>query len=152
MEGRRDSSSQLHNRITLLEIALAQSQAVISPVPHPLLESTYFYSSRDGTSKRLASEAKEEEGIVDGNHGTLTLLPSGQARFVGSFAGSEYLREELQEHKGRSEMTGITASGTTDDCASGEELGKLRLLLPIWETEGAGLVETYWENVNWMYV
>jgi hypothetical protein len=37
---------------------------------------------------------EEEDDTVDSAFGTLTIGTEGQARFVGSFAGSEYLRVE----------------------------------------------------------
>jgi hypothetical protein len=32
----------------------------------------------------------------------------------------------------------------------GGDVEGLRKRLPVWETEGKVLVESYWENVNWM--
>ena len=159
----------MHNRITLLEVALAQTQARISHAPHPLLESTYLFSSRETVPKKPSTNGltslEEEEDDLDGGLGTLTIMADGEARFVGSFAGSEYLREESQEPRGEMPIGLATpppsASHDSIDSVDGTrarmlalqkdgEVERLRSQLPIWETEGAGLVETYYENVNWM--
>lgn len=127
----------------------------------------------------------------------------GEAKFVGSFAGSEYLREGVE---GDDDPTGGAVDGITksevnspDDgrvgggletppssaalnwtglnqnqkremskaayadgalalhdsfvAAGGSgkyDINKLRESLPDWEIEGRALVESYWENVNWM--
>jgi hypothetical protein len=102
----------------------------------------------------------EEEDNLDGGLGTLTIMADGTARFVGSFAGSEYLREESQDRRQES-YTGLAtppASACHGNSTSDRELAlqndgdfeRLRSQLPIWETEGARLVDTYYENVNWM--
>ncbi|WWC86691.1 uncharacterized protein L201_001568 [Kwoniella dendrophila CBS 6074] len=98
-------TAELHQRISLLEVALAQSHAKTSSTAHPLLESPYLFSPRDNNSRPYPppSTIKEEQlssplfsgedDLVKGAFGTLTIGEEGQAKFVGSFAGSEYLRE-----------------------------------------------------------
>jgi hypothetical protein len=51
----------------------------------------------------------EEEDMVDGAYGTLTIGAEGEARFVGSFAGSEYLREG-EDRNGESPEEQVEAS------------------------------------------
>ena len=104
---------------------------------------------------------------------------------MGSFAGSEYLREEdegskegsssggedgpenttsprnhlatppptaanrwtmNEDDQGRIAGLGISVTGTHPMA----DLRALRARLPVWEREGMMLVESYWENVNWM--
>ena len=98
--------------------------------------------------------------------GVLTISAEGEARFVGSFAGSEYLRDDENKE------TGVNATGLatppssatapvfedTDGTALeilGFEQNEMTIeqfwqQLPDWETEGRFLVEMFWENVNWM--
>lgn len=106
----------------------------------------------------------DEDEILDGALGTLTISGEGEARFVGSFAGSEYLREGEEVHEGPVENGLVTpplsaTAGSFDIRAipfnplgivSGGDIDRLRTMLPDWEAEGKQLVETYWENVNWM--
>lgn len=171
---------KLHERISALEVALAQSQALHSTQPHPLLSSTYLYSPRDRNrlapikddaekEKEKEKEMEDEEmpegdhdDVVDSAFGTLTLGKGGQSRFVGSFAGSEYLRDTLGE--------GETGEGTATPPISaigmpmssiplaivgmkvrpGVDVEALRRELPDRDGEGASLVKNYWVNVNWM--
>nr|XP_019004911.1 transcriptional regulatory protein [Kwoniella mangroviensis CBS 8507]OCF68372.1 transcriptional regulatory protein [Kwoniella mangroviensis CBS 8507] len=98
-------TAELHQRISLLEVALAQSHAKQSSKPHPLLESPYLFSPRDSAARPYPRPSIKQEGgttsplsageddLVQGAFGTLTIGEEGQARFVGSFAGSEYLKE-----------------------------------------------------------
>ncbi|WVQ98275.1 hypothetical protein IAU59_005398 [Kwoniella sp. CBS 9459] len=94
-------TAELHQRISLLEVALAQSHSKNSSTPHPLLESPYLFSPRDSAArpyprpilKGEGSSPKVEDELVQGAFGTLTIGEEGHAKFVGSFAGSEYLRE-----------------------------------------------------------
>ena len=47
---------------------------------------------------------QEEEDIIKGGLGTLTISPEGNSRFVGSFAGSEYLGQpQRDEEEGQGE-------------------------------------------------
>ncbi|WVR09794.1 hypothetical protein IAU60_006870 [Kwoniella sp. DSM 27419] len=98
-------TAELHQRISLLEVALAQAHAKTTSTAHPLLESPYLFSPRDNTSSRPyprpnvkaepnTAGPKDEDDVVEGAFGTLTIGEEGHAKFVGSFAGSEYLREE----------------------------------------------------------
>ncbi|WVQ79861.1 hypothetical protein IAT38_001961 [Cryptococcus sp. DSM 104549] len=96
-------TAELHQRISLLEVALAQAHGKSSSTPHPLLESPYLFSPREGTSTRPYARPGGKDGndaprpgeddLLQGAFGTLTIGQEGQATFVGSFAGSEYLRE-----------------------------------------------------------
>ncbi|WVF69574.1 hypothetical protein IAT40_004352 [Kwoniella sp. CBS 6097] len=94
-------TAELHQRISLLEVALAQSHAKQSSTPHPLLESPYLFSPRDSASRPYPRPSLKEDGssptgedeLVQGAFGTLTIGEEGHAKFVGSFAGSEYLRD-----------------------------------------------------------
>ena len=127
---------------------------------------------------------EEDDMVDDGAFGTLTIGIEGEARFVGSFAGSEYLREEEDVDGGiisstdevlqtpivlatppptaRGDWTGSIRppKAAYADSAmppmppgsrgSSQEIETLRKQLPDWELEGKALVESYWENVNWM--
>lgn len=89
---------------------------------------------------------------------------------MGSFAGSEYLRAEDNGPGPEAPLgnTGLVTPPTSAIVATfnarqppgmldalglgGPKMGsdQLRNHLPRWEDEGRMLVETYWENVNWM--
>jgi hypothetical protein len=94
---------------------------------------------------------------------------------VGSFAGSEYLRDDserdgevsvdgerlqtpvlgMRTPPATAGLGGWTGIAMERDSMSGikgmsGDVEALRRLLPVWETEGKVLVESYWENVNWM--
>ncbi|WRT64573.1 uncharacterized protein IL334_001505 [Kwoniella shivajii] len=94
-------TAELHQRISILEVALAQAHAKSSSTPHPLLESPYLFSPRENNGRPYPRPSIKEEvrlpagedDLVQGAFGTLTIGEEGQAKFVGSFAGSEYLRE-----------------------------------------------------------
>ncbi|WVQ91888.1 hypothetical protein IAS59_005693 [Cryptococcus gattii] len=95
-------TAELHERISLLEVALSQSHAKTSSTPHPLLKSPYLFCPREPRSygrnnfksNGSGSGSGAEDELLQGAFGTLTIGKEGQATFVGSFAGSEYLREE----------------------------------------------------------
>ncbi|WWD21698.1 hypothetical protein CI109_106184 [Kwoniella shandongensis] len=106
-------TAELHQRISILEVALAQAHAKTTNVPHPLLESPYLFSPRDNAATHpysrpsVKQEASKvpwvgEDELLQGAFGTLTIGQEGQAKFVGSFAGSEYLRdgEESDDENG----------------------------------------------------
>lgn len=110
-----------------------------------------------------AALTADEEDNLAGGPGTLTITSEGRARFVGSFAGSEYLRQESQDRKPPSGLATPPPSTTLgsfnpDDVeragvpSAQIDVERLRAQLPVWETEGAALVDTYYENVNWMWV
>ncbi|KAK8847607.1 hypothetical protein IAR55_005466 [Kwoniella newhampshirensis] len=97
-------TAELHQRISILEVALAQAHAKSTATPHPLLESPYLFSPRENVARPYPrpgvkrekggnSAWGEEDDVLQGSFGTLTIGQEGQAKFVGSFAGSEYLRE-----------------------------------------------------------
>lgn len=122
---------------------------------------------------------EDEDDRLEGGLGTLTISAEGKARFVGSFAGSEYLREGedsegsgdgSEDEKKRLGMglatpppsasvlhiqSAAPASGLLKALTSRDEpfldIETLRHKLPDWETEGRALTESYWENVDWMY-
>ncbi|KAI9636195.1 fungal-specific transcription factor domain-containing protein, partial [Dioszegia hungarica] len=172
-------TEELHQRISTLELALAASQARHSTQPHPLLEDAYLFSPRDPARPRASAsghaEAGDEEDVVDSAFGTLTIGRSGESRFVGSFAGSEYLRTDhlpddsnsglatppptaalnssfdLRLHTAR---TGPIAPGLRiGGYADGRDVDivQLRQELPDWEKKGRELVQNCWENVSWMH-
>ncbi|OCF33828.1 transcriptional regulatory protein [Kwoniella heveanensis BCC8398] len=102
-------TAELHQRISLLEVALAQSHSKHSSTPHPLLESPYLFSPRDSVARPYPKPSPREGGssstgedeLVQGAFGTLTIGEEGHAKFVGSFAGSEYLRDgEVSDEEG----------------------------------------------------
>jgi hypothetical protein len=73
---------------------------------------------REPPAKPVVEEASVEgdggpEDIVGGGLGTLTISKEGEARFVGSFAGSEYLREEEDGAKGDQAGSGQQATDNT---------------------------------------
>lgn len=112
--------------------------------------------------------------MVDSAFGTLTIGRGGEARFVGSFAGSEYLKEAENDEEGDKglgnglptppatavtagfrfgsgqERSGPTAPGITiGGYMDGVDVDGLKGLLPDWE-EARELVQNYWDNVSWM--
>ncbi len=174
----------LHQRISLLEVALAQSYSKHNTRPHPLLAAPYLFTSRQRRpgDNNLAVFA-EEEDAAENTLGTLTIGSEGEARFVGSFAGSEYLRDgegdggdgeyvedpvnlatppfaaneqwtRQAESQPRFAQThiemGLLDSIVPGHSGSAIDIEALQDQLPEWETEGRMLVESYWENVNWM--
>lgn len=153
--------TQLHDRISALEAALAKAHGETSTQPHPLLSSTYVYPSRD-KKPRLAESASStpvDEDAVHSAFGTLTIGQDGHARFVGSFAGSEYLRSRPGgTDEVRDAMTPpMTAIGMPlmglpmgVGMGGGVDIEALRSELPEWRTEGEALVKQYWDNVGWM--
>lgn len=96
----------MHTRIEVLELALAQSHAHATSDPHPLLTEGYSFSSpaidralpypRPGNLTGAGARQNSDD-VVDSAFGTLTIGTEGRAKFVGSFAGSEYLRENANE-------------------------------------------------------
>ncbi|KAK4683662.1 hypothetical protein P7C73_g6572, partial [Tremellales sp. Uapishka_1] len=94
------NTEELHHRISLLEVALAKAHSESHATPHPLLSSAYLFAPRDAARpypqrpKADFDALGEEDDVVDSAFGTLTIGVEGEARFVGSFAGSEYLKEE----------------------------------------------------------
>ncbi|CAK9785666.1 hypothetical protein CC85DRAFT_288374 [Cutaneotrichosporon oleaginosum] len=91
-------AEHLHERIRKLEVALSQERSKNTQEPHPLLIETDWFTTEDGAGpSRL--DTKPETGAIDaaaGAFGTLKIGTEGEAHFIGSFAGSEYLREEGQ--------------------------------------------------------
>ncbi|WVQ71091.1 hypothetical protein IAR50_000616 [Cryptococcus sp. DSM 104548] len=112
------NTEELHDRIYELEMALAELQAKVSTSPHPLLATPYLYAPRGpkepswatsqpqsassasgpdmASIKSHGSRDQEHEDRLEAAFGMLTIGKEGQAKFVGSFAGSEYLREEKE--------------------------------------------------------
>jgi hypothetical protein len=143
--------------------------------PHPLLAETYIYN-KGGPSSSSKTDPLQPEEVVESTFGTLTIGSAGEARFVGSFAGSQYLGEEGEEKQGQlptpppssgngfqippihqSQSAEYAKGGLAlqDSLLAGGvgsvyDLDGLRRQLPHWETEGKALCESYWENVNWM--
>ena len=90
---------------------------------------------------------------------------------MGSFAGSEYLREEGEDGQdGSAPVIPLTPPQSATDVGNGfprglgeEAFGSyiisgptvydieaLREELPDWVSEGRALCDSYWDNVNWM--
>jgi hypothetical protein len=152
------------------------------------LSAAYTFAPKNPRTSS-ATKLPAEDEIIDSAFGTLTIGTEGEAKFVGSFAGSEYLRngddgsEPDSPMEQRSGMQARQMGQTATPPASATDWGKrgegpraayaegglplmdsviagggsgtydlevLRKKLPDWETEGKGLVESYWDNVNWM--
>lgn len=86
-------TEELHQRIALLEAALAQSHSGQSSTPHPLLADSYVFNHSNRPTPVTKLVGDQTDDVVESGFGTLTIGDSGEARFVGSFAGSEYLRD-----------------------------------------------------------
>jgi hypothetical protein len=165
-----EAHPQLHQRITELELALAQAQAKNGDDPHPLLASPYLFTPQDREKRKPPPPAQslepmpEEDEILDGGLGTLTISSEGEARFVGSFAGSEYLRGEDEQGQDTGLATPPTSAAaatfgprtgmldTLGNAGTSFDLTHVRDHLPKWESEGRFLVDEYWSNVDWMWV
>jgi hypothetical protein len=168
-------TEELHQRISVLEAALAQSHGQNSTNPHPLLADTYIFNKSGPSVLSNKTDQNLPEEIVESTFGTLTIGSAGEARFVGSFAGSEYLRdgEDKHDHLPTPPPTSIDsfdipsrpqppaatyAEGgiaLQDSLIAGGvgafyDLHALRRELPDWEAEGESLCNSYWDNVNWM--
>lgn len=155
---------QLHERISALEVALAKSHAANSTQPHPLLAETYNYAplSEDVDKKPAAvPRAEDEKDAVDSAFGRLIIGQGGHSRFVGSFAGSEYLRtragdvDELSDDQTPPAGVGVPLSSVPLAASGlrvqpGVNVDDLRRELPDWFGEGEALVKHYWDNVGWM--
>lgn len=92
----------------MLEAALAKSHSAQSATAHPLLADSYVFNhlTRPTPSTKYPGDGEE---VVESTFGTLTIGDAGEARFVGSFAGSEYLRdgeEGPQRDNGRGHGSG----------------------------------------------
>ena len=170
-------TEELHTRVSVLEAALAKAHSLNASTPHPLLAEAYIYNKGGPTSFR--QDQLQPEEVVESTFGTLTIGSTGEARFVGSFAGSQYLGEEgeKQEQPLTPPPTSTNTNGfqippinisqsaeyaegglaLQDSMLAGGvgsvyDLENLKRLLPDWETEGQSLCASYWENVNWMWV
>jgi hypothetical protein len=129
-----------------------------------------------GGPSLLRTDPLQPEEIVESTFGTLTIGSAGEARFVGSFAGSQYLGNEGEDKQDQlptpppSSVNGfqippINLSQSAEYAQGGlalqdsllaggagsvYDLEALRRQLPDWESEGQSLCQSYWENVNWM--
>lgn len=114
----------------------------------------------------------EDDDVVDSAFGTLTLGRGGHARYMGSFAGSEYLRDGRGEGDDGSNgpqrppgagllltpphsneglpMSSLPLMMAGIQVRPGVNVEHMRRMLPDWDTEGQHLVKNYWLNVNWM--
>jgi hypothetical protein len=85
------------------------------------------------------------------------------SRYVGKLAGSEYLQDLGRDgEEGLMSMSASpmpTRGPATVEHQRSSNIGTKRPLdgiedirakLPDWETEGRALVDTYWNNVDWM--
>lgn len=155
-------SEDLHNRIDELETALrAAHKAAGNKEPHQLLRETHFYTTAGATAK--------EDEKVESAFGLLKIGSEGESRYVGPAAGSEYLQEagiDTEDYENEStpapedrDPRGAYAEGAlnlmdsylTAGPAHSYTVEQLKAQLPDWEAEGAATMESYWENVNWMY-
>jgi hypothetical protein len=165
-------TEELHSRVSVLEAALAKAHSLNASTPHPLLAEAYIYNKGGPTALR---DPLQPEELVESTFGTLTIGSAGEARFVGSFAGSQYLGDEGEKQEqlltpppsstsgfnlppiNHSQSAEYAEGGLAlqDSLLAGGvgsvyDLDNLRRMLPDWETEGQGLCASYWENVNWM--
>lgn len=99
-----------------------------------------------------------EKCVVDTTPGQLRMDEDGQTRYVGSLAGSVYLRDDDADR--RPSLNGASdpgAPGTSSDILQAmgtptlrrDPVADARSKLPPWK-EGRRMVEQYWEHVNWM--
>ncbi|KAL1413451.1 hypothetical protein Q8F55_001218 [Vanrija albida] len=95
------NTEELHQRISLLEVGLAKAHAKVSSDPHPLLSQTYLFTTPQVTTGRMKPDPDTDD-VTDGAFGTLTISAEGEAHFIGSFAGSQYLRDEDESASGPS--------------------------------------------------
>lgn len=123
----------------------------------------------------------DTDDVTDGAFGTLTINPEGEAHFIGSFAGSQYLRDDDDTTSSPSTPSDFHAIVNAEAPApdgteqprtrrpayadgalalhdsflpggiNGADVDTLRDQLPDWDEEGRDLMESYWEHVNWMY-
>ncbi|KAF8639464.1 hypothetical protein AX16_010317, partial [Volvariella volvacea WC 439] len=153
--------SEMGQRIRQLEDALAVLQSTVSSEPHPLLHESLL-SIKFGLEKGAPSDKSPEPVEMIDALGTLTISPSGEARYFGRSAGSEALLmagEELQ-------------SGTDDGDGSPHlpaEIMQLSNIFP-FRSEGSleqsmelllnhlppyprawSLCETYIEHASWAF-
>lgn len=174
-------TEELHQRIVLLEAALAKSHAAQTTSQHPLLTDHYVFNHSTRRTPYVKPDGEQSgEELVESTFGTLTIGDAGEARFVGSFAGSEYLRDgedgnrlsnngrlptppptsvggfqvplrQIQEPATYAEGgLALQDSFIAGGIGSVYDLEALRRELPDWENEGRRVCESYWDNVNWM--
>ncbi|BEI81882.1 hypothetical protein CcaverHIS002_0210420 [Cutaneotrichosporon cavernicola] len=168
-------AEHLHERIRKLEVALSQERAKNTQEPHPLLVETDWFTTEDGAGPSKL-DTKPDVGAIDatvGAFGTLKIGTEGEAQFIGSFAGSEYLREEGQTSEPTTpsdhmragdpkfyEMQGApvpraayseTALRLHDAFLAGGRWHRWRGCSPTSTVRGYAIIKVYWDNVNWMY-
>ncbi|ORY28500.1 fungal-specific transcription factor domain-domain-containing protein [Naematelia encephala] len=110
------NTEELHRKIFDLEIQLAQIRHGRLPSPRipPLSRSGQAQASSSGPS------SVDEDNVVDGAYGTLTLGAEGGARYVGSFAGSAYLRDQDEEAGGLG-IKSVLGSGRKESSSQGDD-------------------------------
>jgi hypothetical protein len=165
-------TEELHSRIAKLELALARSHANTTTDAHPLLSSAYLFAPRtpvDTVAQKngFQPEFEETEQEVDGTFGTLTIGPDGHAVFVGSGAGSEFLRRDQAIMAPLTPLKPAYHGSLQDTPSSARSFDnpyrimpnsenpslsfeRLRDALPDWDSEGRTLCESYWDNVSWL--
>lgn len=173
-------AEHLHERIRKLEVALSQERARNTKDPHPLLVETDWFTTEDGAGpSRFEATPDLNLDAAAGAFGTLKIGTEGEAHFIGSFAGSEYLRGEdggsdpstpsevmrdptyfepspsraaYAESALRLHDAFITGGvGVAGAAGADYNIDALRNDLPNWEMEAEKILESYWNNVNWMY-
>lgn len=97
-----------------------------------------------------------EKCVVDTTPGQLRMTEDGQTRYVGSLAGSVYLREENDKERRPSVNSPLTddpsdllRAALSTPSMRRDPIAEARSKLPTWK-EGRRMVEQYWEHVNWM--
>ncbi|KAF8624941.1 hypothetical protein AX17_006967 [Amanita inopinata Kibby_2008] len=167
--------AKLSGRVRQLENALATLQAKYSDEPHPLLNDVSLLQS--GESEDVEGMAEEATGapsqsseVIDA-FGMLSISDHGISRFFGPTGGSETASNPTPQESPKTEYIPDTGGSNTGP-SSPSSLDELRLfshyfpftpigrpveiqeqvrsLLPSWERATA-LVETYFEQVSWIF-
>lgn len=176
---------QLHARIAVLEAAIKDDS-------HPPHRPNGTGTDGPGPSHRDHERERDREnghghghGHGHGEHhdarahssvsvsataGSLSIGTGGETRYVGSLAGSAYLRDRRSPPSAGSAYDAGSAgmalgggppgsSGSANSGAGrqrrdvhgggGDPLADLRSRLPPWD-EGRSMAEAYWDHVNWM--
>lgn len=131
--------------------AAAEAKAAEEPKPAQSTSATVATSPL----RKLAHSF--EKCVVDTTPGQLRMDEDGQTRYVGSLAGSVYLREDQDADRRPTSLNGASDPGTGDILqAMGtptlrrDPVADARSKLPPWK-EGRRMVEQYWEHVNWIH-
>lgn len=88
--------------------------------------------------ERRKEVKKSNDPHVSATAGSLSISSGGAARYVGSLAGSAYLRDR-----------GDGKQKDKENGSSQRPLDYHYSRLPDWD-EGRGMIDAYWDHVNWM--